>query len=87
MQTSSPYLLACSLASEFPILWLMSLLPLVSSRRIVANEIIMQPIKNDVSDKSILTYTNPDKAGWWADILAPSSQDCQPVHFALHAGL
>lgn len=31
----------------------------------------MQPIKNDVSDKSILTYTNPDKAGWWAVILAP----------------
>jgi hypothetical protein len=30
----------------------------------VANEIVMQPLKHDVADKSILTYTNPDKAGW-----------------------
>lgn len=32
--------------------------------RIVANEIVMQPFKHDPTDKSILTYTNPDKAGW-----------------------
>ena len=74
MQISSPNLLARSLAGGFPIL--VFLVTLVSSRRIVANEIIMQPIKNDVSDKSILTYTNPDKAGWWAVILTPSTQDC-----------
>ncbi len=30
----------------------------------MANEIVMQPLKHDGADKSILTYTNPDKAGW-----------------------
>jgi hypothetical protein len=32
--------------------------------RIVANEIKMQPYKNDAGDKSILAYTNPHKQGW-----------------------
>lgn len=32
--------------------------------RIVANEIKMQPFRNDAGDKSILAYTNPDKQGW-----------------------
>ena len=32
--------------------------------RIVANEIKMQPFKNDAGDKSILAYTNPYKQGW-----------------------
>jgi hypothetical protein len=32
--------------------------------RIVANEIKMQPFKNDAGDKSILAYTNPHKQGW-----------------------
>eukprot|EP00802_Teleaulax_amphioxeia_P005529 Tamp_05533.p1 GENE.Tamp_05533~~Tamp_05533.p1 ORF type:complete len:913 (-),score=204.14 Tamp_05533:161-2899(-) len=32
--------------------------------RIVANEIKMQPFKNDAGDKSIMAYTNPHKQGW-----------------------
>eukprot|EP00292_Cryptomonas_paramecium_P010586 CAMPEP_0113698514 /NCGR_PEP_ID=MMETSP0038_2-20120614/22754_1 /TAXON_ID=2898 /ORGANISM="Cryptomonas paramecium" /LENGTH=332 /DNA_ID=CAMNT_0000621689 /DNA_START=183 /DNA_END=1178 /DNA_ORIENTATION=- /assembly_acc=CAM_ASM_000170 len=39
--------------------------------RIVANAISMQPFKNDSGDASIITYTNPQKAGWmrkrWSD--------------------
>ena len=35
-----------------------------SHDRIVANEIKMQPFKNDAGDKSIMAYTNPHKQGW-----------------------